>query len=609
MVGRRATQLGQITPGELAKRLKRACDQKDKRFAFLLGAGCSISSGIPAAGQLVRSYEDSTDWLRQLHELMSATTRPGEIDDWAREELALWDPDNPAAVYGELISRLFLHAGDRQREIERICDNPEKVYPRFGYAMLSAMMAMPEGFCNVVLTTNFDDLVADAAYYYQQIRPLIIQHDSLAPFIRPTRQRPMVVKLHGDYQLEPRNLENETDILDVVLSQRVNSVLHDRGLIIVGYGGNDESIIGMLEELPAEALPFGVYWVSDREPQGIFRPWLEERGAIWVKHRDFDELMLLFKCEFAIDDPDPNRFTKMDEQYCATKENLIEGILKQGEHALASIQAAAWRMYASAAHELSKKDVGKADEKFREGLIKCPGSPELHHNYAIFLFELCDKVDKDENYKNADKLFRKAIELAPKYALILGHYALFQKNALKNPDKAEEYYKKAIECDPGHSTNLSNYAIFLNHVRREYSKAEDFYLKAIESNPKNPEYHGNYAQLLFSQGRNNEARKVFVEAQVIHKNAPDDRLTVELSFYAYADYQHNGDPQLLTRLRELLEAGVRSPDWDLSMNVKQAVKDGHPAKGWLKKISLVVSDKAKLTTLKNWKAWQQCIKN
>lgn len=606
MARRRATQLNQITPSELAKRLKRSYDQQDKRFAFLLGAGCSISSGIPAAGQLVRSQDDNTDWLRQLRDLIPDSTSVKEIDEWAREELTQWDPKNPASAYGELISRLFLHAGDRQREIERICDNPDVVYPRFGYAMLSAMMALPDGFCNVVLTTNFDDLIADAAYYYHQLRPLIIQHDSLAPFIRPTRQRPMVVKLHGDYQLAPRNLESETDVLNAAIGQRVSSVLHDRGLVVAGYGGNDESIIGMLEKLPAEALPFGVYWVSSREPQGIFRAWLEERGAIWVKHRDFDELMLLFQCEFSIDDPDPKRFRIMDEQYESTKENLLESILDQGDHATEALKAAAWRVYANAAHELSKTDIAEADIKFNDGLIKCPTSPELHQNYAKFLMECCDDDNRDEWNAKADKNFKIAIELAPKHARILGNYALFQKNVIKDNEKSEEYYLKAIASDPLLSSNLCNYAIFLNFVRKKFSESEKFYKRAVDSEPKHPENLGNYTQFLFGQGRDEEGREILSKALSYHDNTLDVPLTIELAFYSYTDHLHGHDLKLLKRLRFCLEKGIRSPGWDLSSNVKAAVKNNHPAKAWLKKLSLVVNKTEDIETLAKWKDWNEC---
>ena len=56
---------------EFARRLRENSDLLDKRFAFFLGAGCSISSGIPGAASLVKDR-----WLPRLHILRA----PNEND-------------------------------------------------------------------------------------------------------------------------------------------------------------------------------------------------------------------------------------------------------------------------------------------------------------------------------------------------------------------------------------------------------------------------------------------------------------------------------------------------------------------------------------------------
>jgi hypothetical protein len=62
----------------------------------------------------------------------------------------------------------------------------------------------------------------------------------------------------------------------------------------------------MLETLPPQALPWGVFWVGRKEPEGTLRSWLDQRHAIWVENDDFDELMFLVKQIFMFPDPDPN---------------------------------------------------------------------------------------------------------------------------------------------------------------------------------------------------------------------------------------------------------------------------------------------------------------
>ncbi|MEI7700976.1 MAG: hypothetical protein WCK86_14350 [Planctomycetia bacterium] len=59
-------QLRRMSLPEFANRMAQARNPKapDQKFAFFLGAGCSIDSGIPAAGVLVRDK-----WLPRLQKL------------------------------------------------------------------------------------------------------------------------------------------------------------------------------------------------------------------------------------------------------------------------------------------------------------------------------------------------------------------------------------------------------------------------------------------------------------------------------------------------------------------------------------------------------------
>jgi len=239
---------------EFARRLNKEASA-DKRFALFLGAGCSVSSGIPAAAALVKGR-----WLPRLRDYQAP--HRSDLDVWAREVIDDYDAAKPSLAYGKLIDRLFITAEDRQREIEDLCDRRT---PSFGYAVLAQLVALEDGPFNVVLTTNFDDLLSDALYLYTDARPLVIYHESLAAFIRPTRTRPLIVKLHGDHRLSPRNTVLETEVLEREIQRHTAMVLHDRGLIFMGYGGGDVGILKMLNDLPMEALPFGAYWVHPEE--------------------------------------------------------------------------------------------------------------------------------------------------------------------------------------------------------------------------------------------------------------------------------------------------------------------------------------------------------
>ena len=79
---RRATELRRISADEFVSRLKQSVVRPDQRYAFFLGAGCSITSGIPSAGKLVRDPESHSDWLRRWRDVRSPNTSDHKIDEW-----------------------------------------------------------------------------------------------------------------------------------------------------------------------------------------------------------------------------------------------------------------------------------------------------------------------------------------------------------------------------------------------------------------------------------------------------------------------------------------------------------------------------------------------
>jgi len=62
--GKRKTEMKTMGAEEFVRRLKVHIQDEDCRFAFFLGSGCSVSSGIPAAGELVKG------WLPRLKEII-----------------------------------------------------------------------------------------------------------------------------------------------------------------------------------------------------------------------------------------------------------------------------------------------------------------------------------------------------------------------------------------------------------------------------------------------------------------------------------------------------------------------------------------------------------
>lgn len=299
------------------KQLKADVCKHNGRYVFFLGAGCSITSGIPAAGGL------TTQWMAKLAEEQGQS--PSAC-------IATYDSTNPAMSYGDVLEALFPEDHLRQQEIERICAGAS---PNFGYCALATLVAHRDFRNNFpsILTTNFDDLIAEAFYRHTTARPLIIDHESLAGFVGTQASTPVVLKIHGDHRLAPRNTKNEFEQLAPALRGAIERLVQDKGIIFVGYSGNDKGVADALGHFDKGRLR-RVYWISSGEPGPCLRQFLDKHSAWWVEHRDFDHLMLALQHHFEVGHPDRQRLDDYAKRYVhslaelTAKALMPEGILR-----------------------------------------------------------------------------------------------------------------------------------------------------------------------------------------------------------------------------------------------------------------------------------------
>lgn len=259
----------------------------DRRFAFILGAGASFQSGVPMAGQLVDG------WLRELSARENHAGLP--LAQWATEaNLGIRDFLYERAVthYSEVFARRF---EDREDEghayLERILHGKE---PSFGYSVLAQVLATTRH-C-VVITTNFDNLVADALAIYTDKLPLVCGHESLAGFVRTNPRRPLVLKIHRDLLLAPKNRSHEIAALPEPLADSLRGILRSFTPVVLGYGGNDGSLMNLLgETLQPGDIPGGLYWCyweGGGAPGEPIMKVMRRHGGALIPIEGFDELML-----------------------------------------------------------------------------------------------------------------------------------------------------------------------------------------------------------------------------------------------------------------------------------------------------------------------------
>lgn len=238
---------GEKTVDDLVRSLK----QNPGRYAFLIGAGTSKAAGIPTAKELIER------WKEEIYEFENGDSERIP-ESWIKTKEESIDGDEK---YGFWFNERYPIKADRRQFIRSLVEGTE---PTFGIIVLATMMS--HGLVPVTLTPNFDDLLYDSFYFFLEEKPLVIDHDSLAPQYRLTDDNPTIIKLHGDYLYD--NLQNtleETYQLRQNMKKALKRTLEEYGLVVLGYGGNDKSIMEALEG--ADISEYGLWWCkyADKE--------------------------------------------------------------------------------------------------------------------------------------------------------------------------------------------------------------------------------------------------------------------------------------------------------------------------------------------------------
>src|SRR6476661_741139 len=283
---------------------------KDPRYALFLGAGASVSSGIPTAMQLC------TQWKRRVFLDCSrrAMWHPDcdtAFKDWISNEYSLWRGDWEASYgrqpgdYSRLFDYAYPDADARQGFIERRCSGCE---PGPGYIYLASLTLA--GYFQTFLTTNFDDLINDALFRYAGINPMVCAFDSQVSSIRLQSPRPKIVKLHGDYLFNNlRNVGSEVARLDRNMEDKFGRTCGSYGLIVIGYNGEDQSVMAPLRAMlhSRDRLTHGLHWCvysapsDNREsvdiPEDLYRMWEQYPDKVHLYDTGtFDTVMEDFYC-------------------------------------------------------------------------------------------------------------------------------------------------------------------------------------------------------------------------------------------------------------------------------------------------------------------------
>jgi hypothetical protein len=236
--------------------------QESPRLMFLLGAGVSAQAGIPTANDLVWIFKreiycaETGASKEALRDLSVEGTRRRLQDHFDTRHG--FPPRADDREYSFYFGKCYQHPQDRRAFIRRLVQQGKVT---IGHECLAVLLGA--GRLDWAWTPNFDDLVERAERGNAPRRLCHVGPESSTRMERIIDEdlRPVLVKLHGDYRYDAlQNTDEETRALDASLRRHLVDLSSNRGLIVVGYSGRDESILSALEEVANSGLSQGLYW-------------------------------------------------------------------------------------------------------------------------------------------------------------------------------------------------------------------------------------------------------------------------------------------------------------------------------------------------------------
>ncbi|CAM3037035.1 MULTISPECIES: SIR2 family protein [Halobacterium] len=255
------------------------------RYALLLGSGVSTGAGVPTGWVVVE------DLIRKL-----AAAREEDLQhdpfDWYKEEYG------EEAAYDDLIGELAGSQEERRSLLEDYFEPSEEERGRDEKtptkAHESIAWLIDNGYIDVVLTTNFDQLLEDALAEYG-VKPVVITGPESARGAEPlAHQDAVVIKVNGDYkETDIKNLATELEEYSEPMQELIDRVFKDYGLIVCGWSGKwDTRLRESLKSCKVHR--YSTYWSHHGELEEEAEPLVSHRDAITIQNegaaRFFSEL-------------------------------------------------------------------------------------------------------------------------------------------------------------------------------------------------------------------------------------------------------------------------------------------------------------------------------
>jgi hypothetical protein len=275
---------------------------RDRPLLVFLGAGASMSSGMPSATQCIWEWKreifltNNPDVEKTQFSELSLPSVRLRIQAWLdrqRRYPALDHPDEYSAYIGECFAR----SDDRRIYFEKWV---KRCSPHLGYQLLAELAR--QGLVASVWTTNFDALAARAATSIN-LTAIEIGIDSQQRLYRaPGDAELACVSLHGDYRYDPlKNTAPELIKQEKELRESLVQAMRTHTVLVCGYSGRDESVMAAFSDAydaahfkghhPLFWTQYGDYPASGPVAGLLASPLDQEPAKFHVPGASFDDLM------------------------------------------------------------------------------------------------------------------------------------------------------------------------------------------------------------------------------------------------------------------------------------------------------------------------------
>ena len=219
-------------------------------MSFFFGAGSSMQAGIPGTSQLVwhfkrkiycsirKEREDKYKDLESSYNQNIIQSYFNSLGGYPK----LYDP----IEYSFYFEKCYQNENDRKYFIQSVVNG---VNPSIGHKCLGELIISKR--INRVWTTNFDELIENGIKLVNNTISIEIFSPETTHLNNDlASQYPKILKLHGDFRYDKlQNTIQETKKLNERLSNDFKKYFLEHGLIVIGYSGNDESVIDVFDSL------------------------------------------------------------------------------------------------------------------------------------------------------------------------------------------------------------------------------------------------------------------------------------------------------------------------------------------------------------------------